>query len=71
VDAVAHLTIGLVERYAMRELSDAELQRVNKHIASCRKCDEWLQAEIAQMAAIRSWTAAKVRKIEKATRKTK
>jgi anti-sigma factor RsiW len=71
VDSVAHLSIELVERYAMRELSDAERQRVSKHIASCPECEEWLQAEIAQSAAIRSWTTAKVRKIEKAAEKTK
>src|ERR1700719_364456 len=51
VDSVAHLSIELVERYAMRELSDAELARVNKHVASCRECEEWLQVEIAQTAA--------------------
>jgi len=71
VDFMAHLTISLVERFAMRELSDDELQRANKHVASCRECEEWLQVEIAQTAAIRSWTAAKIRKIEKAARKAK
>lgn len=70
VDSVAHLSISLVERRAMRELSDAELQRVNKHIASCSECEEWVQAEIAQTAAIRSWPT-KIRKIEKAACKAK
>jgi len=47
---------------------DTELQRVNIHIASCSECEEWLQAEIAQTAAIRSWPS-KIRKIEKAAKK--
>src|SRR5580698_9040932 len=68
VDTVAHLTIGVVERFAMRELSDEEMQRVNKHIASCRDCYDWLQVEIAQTAAMRSWRA-RARKILKATNK--
>ena len=68
VDSVAHLDIVSVELFAAGELSDAELARVNKHIASCSECEEWVQAEIAQMAAIRSWPA-KVRKIEKAAGK--
>jgi hypothetical protein len=70
VDSVAHLSIELVERFAKHELSDEEMQRVNKHIASCRECEEWLQVEIAQMAAIRSWPA-RSKKILKAARKTK
>jgi len=58
----------LVELFASGELSDAELARVNKHIASCPECEEWVQTEIAQTAAIRSWPT-KIRKIEKAARK--
>jgi hypothetical protein len=34
-----------------------------------RECEEWLQIEIDQTATIRSWTSAKIRKIEKAARK--
>ena len=65
---MAHLTISLVELFASGELSEAELQRVNKHITSCLECDPWMQVEIAQTAVIRSWPT-KVRKIEKAAGK--
>jgi anti-sigma factor RsiW len=68
--AVAHLDISLVELFAAGELSDEEAQRVNEHIASCQDCNEWVQAEIAQTAAIRS-RPTKIRKIEKAARKKK
>ena len=68
VDTVAHLTITLVELFAAGELSDAALAHVNKHIASCSDCAEWVQVEAAQMAAIRSWPS-KTKKIEKAAKK--
>jgi hypothetical protein len=38
VEAVAHLSIELIERYALRELSEIEIHRVEKHVASCPVC---------------------------------
>jgi anti-sigma factor RsiW len=64
---VAHLSVELIERYAVRELSEAEIQRVDKHVASCPECEERLQEEIDLAAAMRSSTAAKVR-MTKATK---
>jgi anti-sigma factor RsiW len=42
VDAVAHLAIELLERYALKEVSEAEKQKVEKHVARCPKCRDHL-----------------------------
>ena len=42
VEAVAHLSVELLERYALKELSEAEMLRVEKHVASCPKCRDHL-----------------------------
>jgi anti-sigma factor RsiW len=69
VEAVAHLSIELIERYALRELSDVELLQVEKHVASCPECLDRLQGEVDLAAVMRSPFMAKVRKIVKAERK--
>jgi len=65
---MAHLSIDQVELFASGELSEAELQPVNKHIESCAECEQWIQVEVAQSAAIRSWTSAKIRNIQNASK---
>jgi anti-sigma factor RsiW len=60
---MAHLSIDLIERYALRELSDVEVQRVNKHVGSCSECEDRLQQEIDLAAAMHSSRAAKVREL--------
>jgi anti-sigma factor RsiW len=69
VELVKHLSIELIERYALRELSEVEIQRVEKHVFSCSECQERLQEEIALAAAMRSSTVAKIKKIVKAEKK--
>jgi len=69
VGVVAHLSIELIERYALRELSEVEIQRVEKHVLRCSECRERLQEEVDVSAAMRSSTVAKVRKIAKAEKK--
>ena len=54
VEAVAHLSIELLERYALKEVSEAEKQKVEKHVASCRKCEFFLEEQLGWMAAMRS-----------------
>ena len=66
---VAHLSMELIERFAMRELSKIEIQRVEKHVASCPRCEERLQEQVDSWAAMRSSTVAMVRKIARADRK--
>jgi hypothetical protein len=42
VEAVAHLSIELLERYALKQVSVAEKQKVEKHVARCPKCRDHL-----------------------------
>jgi hypothetical protein len=54
VDFVAHLAIELMERYALKEVSEVEKRRVEKHVASCPKCEYFLEEQIGWVAAMRS-----------------
>ena len=67
--AVAHLSIVMMESYALKELSEAEMLRVEKHVARCPKCRDHLEGELGWAAAMRSPFMAKVRKIVKAEEK--
>jgi hypothetical protein len=69
VESVAHLSMELIERYALREFSAAEIQRAEKHVAKCPACEERLQEQVDSWAAMRSTTVAAVRKIAKVERK--
>jgi lipopolysaccharide biosynthesis protein len=69
VDVVAHLSIELIERYALRELSEVEIQLVEKHVLRCSECRDRLQGEVGVAAAVRSSTAAQIRKIVKAEKR--
>jgi hypothetical protein len=69
VEAVAHLSIVMMESYALKELSEPEMLRVEKHVASCPKCRDHLEGELGWSAAMRSPFMAKVRKIVKAEKK--
>jgi hypothetical protein len=63
VEAVAHLSIVKMESYALKELSEAEMRRVEKHVASCRKCGFVLEEQVGWMAAMRSPFRRKVEKM--------
>jgi hypothetical protein len=58
---VAHLSIAETERYALQELSEAEMRRVEKHVARCQKYRD-LDEELGWAAAMRSPFMAKVPK---------
>ena len=60
---MAHLSIVQMERYALQELSEAEMLRVEKHVARCPKCRDRLDEELGWVAAMRSPFMAKVRKM--------
>ena len=49
--AVAHLSIVVTESYALKELSEAEMRRVEKHVARCPKCRDRLEGELGWSAA--------------------
>jgi anti-sigma factor RsiW len=63
VEAVAHLAIELLERYALKELSEAEMLRVEKHVARCPKCRSCLEEQLGWAAAMRSPFKRKVEKM--------
>ena len=69
VEAVAHLSIELLERYALKEVSEAEKQKVEKHVASCRKCEFVLEEQVGWAAAMRSPFKRYVEKLIEAERK--
>ena len=54
VETVAHLSIVMMESYALKELSEAEMLRVEKHVARCPKCRDHLDEELGWAAAMRS-----------------
>jgi hypothetical protein len=65
-----HVSRELIERYALRELSEVEFERANQHVAMCPECSDRLQAEIDLAAAMHSSIATRVRKIGRAAKKT-
>ena len=69
VEAVAHLSIELLERYALKEVSEAEKQKVEKHVASCRTCEFVLEEQLGRAAAMRSPFKRYVEKLIEAERK--
>jgi anti-sigma factor RsiW len=58
-----HLSIVEMESYALKELSQAEMLRVEKHVARCPKCRDHLEGELGWAAAMRSPFMARVRKM--------
>ena len=53
----------------MKELSEAEMLRVEKHVASCPKCPDHLDGELGWAAAMRSPFKRYVEKLIDAERK--
>jgi hypothetical protein len=69
VEAVAHLSIVMMESYALKELSEAEMLRVEKHVARCPKCRFCLEEQLGWAAAMRSPFRRQVEKLIEAQRK--
>lgn len=69
VDAVAHLSIGLLESYALNEVSDSERRRLDKHVASCQRCADLLGKQLVWAAQMRSPFRRKVEKMIEEGRK--
>ena len=64
VKSVKHLSVDLLERCALRELSEREMRRIEKHVLVCADCLDQLEGEMAWVVAIRA-AAAKIRKRER------
>lgn len=60
---VAYLTFEVMERYALKELSEAEMLQVDEHVVRCPKCRDHLEEELGWSAAMRSPFMARVRKM--------
>jgi hypothetical protein len=69
VKAVAHLAIELLERYALKELSEIEKRRVENHVASCPRCEFILKEQLGWVAAMQSPFRRKVEKMIEDERK--
>ena len=69
VETVAHLAIELLERYALKEVTEAEKQKVEKHVARCPKCRDHLDEELGWAAAMRSPFRRYVEKLIEVERK--
>jgi hypothetical protein len=54
VKSVKHLSVEVLERCAMRELSELEMRRIEKHVTVCPNCLDRLEGEMAWLVAIRS-----------------
>jgi anti-sigma factor RsiW len=69
VEAVNHLSIELIERYTLHELSEGEIQEVEEHVALCPECEDRVQDEIESPAAMRSSSVGEIRRMMEAGRK--
>jgi transposase len=68
--AVDHLSDEAIERYALRELSESEIQQIEKHVSCCPECHDRLQDEVDLAAAMcPPSSAAMIREIIRAGRK--
>ena len=68
-EAVARLSIELLERYALKELSEPEMLQIEKHVARCPKCQDHLDEELGWAAAMRSPFKRHVERLIEAERK--
>jgi anti-sigma factor RsiW len=59
----------MMESYALKELPEAEMLRVEKHVARCSKCRDCLEEQLGWAAAMRSPFRRKVEKMIDAKRK--
>jgi len=47
VEAVAHLSIVTMERFGLKELTEVEMRRVERHVALCPKCQDHFDGGLA------------------------
>jgi hypothetical protein len=66
---VDHLSDEAIERYALRELSESEIQQVEKHVFCCPESHDRLQEEVDLAAATCPPSSAAIRKLIEAERK--
>ena len=69
VETVAHLSIVVAESYALKELPETEMRRVEKHVASRQRCADLLGEQLVWVAQMRSPFRRKVEKMIEEERK--
>jgi hypothetical protein len=66
VKTVAHLSIGLLERYALNRVSEREVQRVQGHVAGCSECKALLERVFVWATGKRSPVRTTISQVVKA-----
>jgi len=66
VKSVKHLSVELLERCALRDLSEHEMRHIEKHVLVCADCLDRLEGEMSWVVAIRV-AAARLRGGERRT----
>ena len=66
---MAHLSIVVAESYALKELPETEMRRVEKHVASCQRCADLVGEQLVWVAQMRSPFRRKVEKMIEAEQK--
>jgi hypothetical protein len=51
---VRHLSLELLERYVMEDISSRDRQRVERHVMCCPECLDRLQGEVRWVLAVRT-----------------
>ena len=54
MEPMKHLPIGLLEQYAMKEISIRDHQRVERHVMRCPECLDRLQGEVRWVLAVQT-----------------
>ena len=52
--SMKHLSLGLLERYAMKDISSRDQQRVERHVMRCPECLDRLHGEVGWVLGVRS-----------------
>jgi hypothetical protein len=68
--SMKHLSIGVLERYVMQDISSRAQQRVERHVKRCPQCMDRLHGEVGWVLGMRSMDRI-WRKFTKPSRKSR
>jgi hypothetical protein len=54
MEYVKHLSLELLERYVMEDISSRDRQRVERHVMRCPECLDRLHADVGWVLGVRS-----------------
>ena len=55
MEPMKHLSINLLERYVMQDISSRDQRRVERHVMRCPECLDRLHSEVGWVLGVRSW----------------